>query len=225
MNSQSVSSPGPKQGRLPIDRPPSYRIEDFVAGPSNAVARGLLEPVSAWDEGRIALVGPAGCGKTHLARVWAVRQDAIWVGPEMTDLTPLRGRAAVVENADSFAAHEVLFHLINMAAPASPLLLTARTAPVMWRTTVPDLRSRLNALHVVQIAPPDDVVLAGLLRKLFRERNIVPIDDVIPYLLSRLERSAPAAMRAVREIDALADAEGRNITRAFVQKFFDKENK
>ena len=71
---------------------------------------------------------------------------------------------------------------------------------------------------MAELAEPDDAVLAGLLAKFFRERNIRPAEDVTPYLLRRMERSAPAARDLVERLDAAADAAGRPVTRALARE-------
>lgn len=115
-----------------------------------------------------------------------------------------------------------MFHLLNVTGPGATLLMTARTPPREWTCALPDLRSRLNALWIVELSPPDDDVLSGLLTKFFRERNIRPEPDVIPYLLRRIERSAAAASDIVAMIDEAADVERRGVTRAFARGVLDR---
>ncbi|MBV9511355.1 MAG: chromosomal replication initiator DnaA, partial [Caulobacteraceae bacterium] len=138
------------------------------------------------------------------------------------DLGLLSGRPVLLEDADRRKSDELLFHLINMAgAPGGGLLLTARAAPSGWETALPDLRSRLNALAVAELPPPDDVVLEGLLRKFFREHHILPSDDLVAYLLRRIERSAPRAREVVQKLDEAADAEQRPVTRALARQILE----
>src|SRR5262249_46357270 len=127
-------------------------------------------------------------------------------------------------DADRAGHDEALFHLINMAGEGGGLLLTARRAPSAWNAALPDLRSRLNALVVAEIGPPDDAVLEGVLRKFFRERNIRPAEDVYPYLLRRIERSVPAALEIVTRLDEFADAEQRDITRNLARQILENED-
>jgi chromosomal replication initiation ATPase DnaA len=91
---------------------------------------------------------------------------------------------------------------------------------------LPDLRSRLNALMVAEIAAPDDDVLRGVLRKFFRERNIRPHDDVYPYLLRRMERSIPGASEIVRRLDETEDGRMRPVSRVLAREILgdDMEN-
>jgi chromosomal replication initiation ATPase DnaA len=206
------------QQRLPFGEAASLTRRDFIVSPANAEAVETLDAWPAWPGGRLALVGPEGSGKTHLARVWAERADAVVFDRGRGELATMAGRAVLVEDADRRPADETLFHLINMADAGSSLLLTGRTPPIRWATDLPDLRSRLNALMVASLRPPDDAVLEGVLLKLFTERNIRPGRDVVAYLLRRIERSVPAVRDVVDRIDEKAGAEGREITRPLARE-------
>ena len=93
-----------------------------------------------------------------------------------------------------------------------------------WPTTLPDLRSRLNALHVAELGPPDDELLEGVLQKFFRERLIRPSDDIFPYLIRRMERSVPVALALVEKLDEAADAEHRPISRALARQIIEGDS-
>lgn len=212
------------QLRLNLTRDPAYRRENFVVSPVNAVAQGLLDGWRLWPAGVAALVGPEGSGKTHLAQMWAQDADAVIVRAALGDFTPLQGRPILIENADAWPDEDALFHLINMAAAGGALLLTSRTAPRDWSADLPDLRSRLNGLQVIEIGAPDDDALAGMVRNLLTQRNIVPADDLIPYLLSRMERSYPAAQDLVARLDETAQARGREVNRALAIEVLEVDN-
>lgn len=211
-----------RQLRLDLSRAPSYRREDFVVSPANAQAVAAIDAWPEWPNGGLALCGPEASGKTHLASAWARKSGAL-VLHQAVDLEAARDRPILIEEADAWPDPESLFHLLNMAAAGQSLLLTSRLRPTAWKTDLPDLRSRLNALPVVEITEPDDALLQGLMLKLFRERHIRPADDVAPYLLRRMERSAPAARALVDRIDEAASAEGRAITRVLVRQILEIE--
>jgi chromosomal replication initiation ATPase DnaA len=218
------------QLRLKLDRAPSFRREDFIPSAATEEALRLLDTWPAWRGGALALVGPEGSGKTHLATAWSERAQATWltagVPVSPRDLERLEDRPVVVEDADRAGADigwgETLFHLINMAArPGGGLLLTARAAPAQWSAAVPDLRSRLNALPVATLGEPDDAVLQALLDRFFRERNIRPADDLLSYLTYRMERSVAKAREIVARLDETADAEHRPITKALARQILE----
>lgn len=195
-----------RQLRLPLQHDPSFRREDLVVSPANAEAVRLVDAWPAWPGGVLALVGPAGSGKSHLAQAWA---------------TQAGGAAVLIENADTFADEDQLFHLINAAPLSGGLLLTSRRRPITWIAALPDLRSRINAISVAELHEPDDALLEQVILKLFREHNIRPTDDVLPYMLRRIERSVPAARQLVQSIDETADALGRPVTRALVRQILE----
>ena len=178
-----------------------------------------------WHAGCLALVGPEGAGKTHLARAWARQSGATVVKADQSgvaDLAALLGKPVLVEDADAGASDDMLFHLINMAGePGGGLLLTARTPPSAWAAALPDLRSRLNAMAVAELPPPDDLILEGVLRKFFREHHILPGDDLIAYLVRRIERSVPVARDVVQRLDEAADIDQRPVTRALARQILE----
>lgn len=212
----------PTQIQLPLTSPPRYAREDFAVSPSNADAVAAADRWPDWPEGRLALVGPAGCGKTHLARAWAAAADAVVVDPrEPVDLSALRGRAVLVEDADRApeAFGETLFHILNMAGvDGGTVLLTGRAPPVGWTASVADLRSRLNALTVAMIAEADDVVLEAVLRRAFAADWWKPEPDFYPYLLTRLPRSAAEAQAMAALLIEAAATGRRAMTKALARQ-------
>lgn len=214
----------PKQLRLHLNKEPAYRRQDFVLSPANAAAVGTLDIWRMWPGGSAALIGPEGSGKTHLARLWIEDAGALALKLPPPELGALQGRTLLIEDADSWPDQESLFHLINMAAIGGALLMTSRLPPKDWPATLPDLRSRLNAMQVIELLPPDDEALAGVLRNLFAQRNIVPADDLIPYLLKRMERSFSAAQRTAALLDEAAAARGREVNRALAVQVLEVDN-
>ena len=201
--------------------------EAFFVTPATAAAHAAVMGDLPWPGGKLALVGPEGSGKTHLLRLWAAREGAaILTGADLPGLPPpLPGAAIALDDADRLppAAEEAFFHLHNhLGATAGRLLMTARRPPARWPVALPDLASRLQASSLVTLGDPDDRLLALLLARFMAERQILPAAGVIPYLVSRMERSAAAAGRIVAALDAAALAEGRGVTRALARAVLDK---
>jgi chromosomal replication initiation ATPase DnaA len=211
----------PDQMRLPLQRDLPEGAEGFVVSDCNHAAVQALE---AWPNligGVIALYGPPGCGKSRLAQIWAERVSAVALhGAEAALIDPLEleGRPVLLDQAMD-ADDETLFHLINLAqAPGGAMLMVSEPPPGAWSATLPDLRSRLDAIFSVAIEAPDDAVLAAILDARFAERGIRPMKDVVPYLVRRIDRSAAAAADVVERLDALH----KPVTRALAREALDE---
>jgi chromosomal replication initiation ATPase DnaA len=203
---------------LALRRLPVFDRARFIVSDRNREAVAAVDSWPDWPGGRLVLIGPEGSGKSHLALAWAARAGAFVAREADLDLARLPVGPILLEDVDRGVDHDALFHLINRADAGGSLLMTARTAPRLWPAGLPDLRSRLNALFAVEIGPPDDAVLEGLLLRFFRDRHIRPDSDLLSYLLRRMERSATAAQALVARLDEAADASGRPITRALARE-------
>lgn len=210
----------PRQLTIPLETPPLHTRAAFVESAANAQALALLDRWPAWPGGVLALVGPEGGGKTHLAAIWAAQAGAARYSPG-ADLTALDGRPVLVEDADR-AGDEALFHLINRAPTDGGLLLTARTRPASWSSALPDLRSRLNALTVAELGEPDDALLIAVLEALFREKLHRPAPELYEYLLKRMPRSIAVAREMVRLLDQAAGEQGRPLNRSLAKDVLDQ---
>ena len=135
-------------------------------------------------------------------------------------------RALLVEDLHAGIADErVLFHLLNLVREHKlSMLLTSRTPPGELEVQLPDLRSRLRALPVVAIAPPDEVLLKAVLVKHFTDRQLAVEPDLIGYLASSMERSMEAAAAIVAEIDRAAMASHRKVTRALAAEVLARQH-
>jgi chromosomal replication initiation ATPase DnaA len=70
----------------------------------------------------------------------------------------------------------------------------------------------------VTIHPPDETLLAAILIKQFADRQIRVGEDVIAYVLPRMERSFAAAREIVARADRLALVEKSRISIALMRK-------
>jgi chromosomal replication initiation ATPase DnaA len=210
----------PRQLALALGHHTSFAREDFLAGPSNETALGLIERWPDWPDRLAVVVGPEGSGKSHLAAIWADAVGARFLAArslaEASLPAALSTGALVIEDVAGNAVDErALFHLINLAREeAAFVLVTAATAPSGWTLRVPDLASRLRALPVVELGPPDDALLRALMVKLFADRQLAVDESLLAYLMNRIERSFAAARAVVEQLDREALRLHRPVTRA-----------
>jgi chromosomal replication initiation ATPase DnaA len=205
--------------QLPLDfaHRPALGRDDFLVAPCNEAAIAWLDRWPDWPAPALALHGPPGSGKTHLAHVWQSRSAARLIDPDalVVERVPMLlgdATAAIIDDAER-AAEAPLLHLYNLLAERRGcLLVVAREAPARWSIRLADLRSRLVASPAVMVVPPDEALIGALLIKLFADRQIAVGEEVIAYLTLHLERSFEEVRRAVAALDAAALAEHRRIT-------------
>ena len=169
---------------------------------SNEAALAWLARAQDWPDHRLLLWGEAGCGKTHLLHVWAARVGArLLPGPSLAGMTFPPPGALAIDDAD-LAEETALFHLLNAAREQRcSVLLTARLPPSRWRILLPDLRSRMRSLTVVEIGRAEDSLLRALLARLLADRQLAVPAPLQERLLLRLPRTPAALREAVTRID------------------------
>src|SRR3954453_16095571 len=218
----------PRQLAFALPHAESFAREDFLCGNLNAAALRLIEQWPDWPDRVLALVGPEGAGKSHLAAIWAevagARRGSGGALGAADLLGELATAALVVEDAGNEFDERALFHLINLVRQEQAhLLITARAAPVAWRAALPDLASRLRAIPVVALDPPDDALLRAVMVKLFADRQLAVDESLIGYLAARIERSFAGARAAVHELDREALRQQRPVTRALAAELMARE--
>jgi len=224
--------PSGRQYPLDLGHRQAWGLDDFLVAASNQDAVEWLDRWPDWPGHALALHGPAGSGKTHLAHVWEARVGASGATVQLMEATELKavnvamlaanGAAVVVEHGDKNVDEKALLHLFNLLKETGGhLLLTSREAPSRWPMTLPDLGSRLSAIPIAELRPPDDDLLEAVLVKLFHDRQLTVDRPVVAYLLSRMERSFDAARHLADTIDREALAEGRRITVPFVRQILE----
>lgn len=170
---------------LPLAHRRAADPQRIVVGNANQSVIEALQDPAAWPFRTAILTGPGRSGKSLLAR-WFAGQD----------------KGDVVDGADQIDETD-LFHRWNRAQEdGRPLLLISDAQP--WDIALPDLRSRLGAALHLEIAAPDDAMVAGLMDSLAEQRALVLGEGALTYLAPRAVRSFADIERLVATIDRLS---------------------
>lgn len=209
----------PRQIPLDFSHAEGRSRDHLVVSEANKAAVALVDRWPDWPSPVVVLAGPAGSGKSHLGAIWREMSGAAILDSRNVGETAARagGRPAFfIDDADAGGLDETgLFHAINaVRTEGGHMLLTARRFPAAWGVRLPDLASRLKAAATVEIAEPDDMLLAGVIAKLFADRQVEVEPHVVQYLVRRIERSLGTAMRVVERLDRAGLEQKSRITRA-----------
>ena len=184
-----------KQLPLEISFGSSVSRENFIVSECNALALASIDQWPDWPGGcrALNLVGPRGAGKSHLASIWqsmiqkSHRLDGLQANVAPPDLAfyVLNGVAA-----NAVWDEETLFHCFNRCVDDKGGILLLSSIPVgQMNWCLPDLRSRMRAVNLARIGPPNDELLYELLNKYFLERQMAAPPEMLAYIVSRMERS------------------------------------
>jgi chromosomal replication initiation ATPase DnaA len=208
----------PAQLILPIEPRANLKRTDFIVAPGNERALAFLESFPAWPAPAAALFGPPASGKSHLVSIWVERAGASILSAAALALTEPPSGPLVVEDIDAAPGSAQEARLFGLFERSAPLLLTARTPPIAWTATLPDLISRYRSMLAFELGEPDDALLSRLAAKLFADRQLVVPQAVIRRIIESLERS-PAALRDfVARADAQALSEKRAINLGLIRE-------
>ena len=211
---------------------PSLGREDFMVAECNIDAVKAIDMWPQWPYFAICLSGDAGCGKTHLANVFAQRVACETSKPyripfvkaqslnrELVNQVYESSHQIVIEDLQELKNQEALFHLYNTYRDmGGNILFTSEVAPARINFSLADLRSRMNIVPIYEIKKPDDELLMALLLKLFNDRQINPSPELLNYLLSNMQRSFAYARKLVEEIDNISLERKRAVSVAIARE-------
>ena len=210
----------PRQLAFALPHAESLTRDNFLEGPANEAGLALIDSWPDWPNRVMLLVGPEGSGKSHLAAIWAEQAGARSTSAHALTAAnvpaELATGALVVEDLRAAAFDErALFHLLNLGREdEASILITARLPPSAIEIELRDLRSRLRAVPIVSLLPPDDHLFRALIVKFCADRQLAVDEQVVGYLVTRLERSYAAARQAIELLDREGLRLGRPVTRA-----------
>lgn len=198
--------------------------DDFVLSSSNSNAYKLVKKWPHWNSHAILIYGPQGSGKSHLAKIWQSRTEAVFLNAHdvykhSAVIAKSENKRFILDDVERIHDEVSLFHMFNSIKEISgSLLVTASRHPSNLQIRLPDIKSRLCAIPSAGVNNPDDELLRQILFKQFTDRQLkVPL-EVIDYLISRMERSFPALYRTVEALDKNAMLEKKSITVPFARK-------
>ncbi|HRI76103.1 MAG TPA: DnaA/Hda family protein [Alphaproteobacteria bacterium] len=214
-----------KPQQLPFDlgHRTAFARDDFWVSGCNSDAVAWLDKYPDWPAPLLFVYGPRASGKTHLLKIWQNETGgAVFDAANIDSLPP----AVIIDDIDKLvgdsAREEALFHLYNIQKErGGHILAAAETPPRGWRFVLRDLESRFLAAPAVAVGSPDDELMAVVLTKLFSDRQIFVPQEVVQFLLPRLQRSFAAMRDVVADIDHKALAEKRKVTVPLVREIFD----
>ena len=212
--------------QLPLDFPvnSSHDANDYKASPANIAAFKYIGNWPNWTMNALLLYGPAKSGKTHLSHIFQKKSAAQIIterdiSKHDTHVLLAHHKSFVFENIESLRDEAALLHCFNRIMEAKGfLLLTSQINPVNLNIRLADLKSRVLSIPSFALTTPDAELLPILLLKAFSDRQLKISNEIVDYIIPRIERSFQEVQKVVSIIDRAALAEKKTITIPFIKR-------
>jgi chromosomal replication initiation ATPase DnaA len=192
--------------------PPRMTRDSYVVSSSNEGAVRTIEAWIASPERLLVVCGPAGSGKTHLARILAAETGARMIPAARLDAVGPIGGALILDDIDRAANPAGVLALASEAlAGGGRLVLVGRGEPRDWAGGLRDLETRLNAATRIDLVEPDEALLKAVILKLFSDRQLRASEAIAAYAAARIGKTFAAADNFVTGLDASSIEAGEGI--------------
>jgi DnaA-homolog protein len=212
----------------------SNDLASFLPG-ENQELFNLINIISKKEQAhRLYLWGASGTGKTHLLQ--AVCKQATESELQVAYI-PLKQLAEIsfemlhdlgelnlvcIDDLECVAGHvewqQGLTWLYNeLRDNDHSMIISGNMSPKNIELEIEDLKSRLSWDQVVKIKSPDDELKVQILKQKANARSFELTDDVVEYLIRRVDRNLGSLMDVLDKIDHASLAAKRKITVPFVK--------
>ena len=196
----------------------------FIIGACNAMAADWIDRWPEWPGMIRSLIihGPRSSGKTHLASIWTETSGA-------TTLTHLKDGIDHLDPAKHYVLDGiaptsdwpddmVFLALTRFTGAAGSLLMLADQSPASMPWKLADVASRLAVINTAQITTPDDAMLHDLLQKLADDKGLALDEDIITYIVKRMERRYESAVHTIQALDEMSITEKKKVNLSMARK-------
>tara|TARA_Y100001936_G_C16016343_1_gene636696 strand:+ start:603 stop:1283 length:681 start_codon:yes stop_codon:yes gene_type:complete len=218
--------------QLTIDMPKRTALnrEDFLVNDRNKSAVEFIDNFYKKPIKLGILIGPKGCGKTHLVNVLCNSLKGIdwsFLSSENKDIYNIfnKNDVIIIEDINNFNSkqkEEFLFHSINLSREFNKsLLLTSSLKVSKLNFKTLDLVSRLEAMNTAFIEEPDDTLMEALIIKLFNDRQLLVKPSTVNFLMQRIERSYLGISEIIELIDKVSLSQKKSVSVKLIKTLID----
>ncbi len=198
---------------LPLKSEISYSPEGFIRNLEQEEVLNYYDGSLDVPMHGLYIYGLPKSGKTQLVHLFA--SQGMKIVSCVEDVFKMKDQGTVL--IDNLLSEVDLFHMMNhiLSLHGKVLLFTSF---IPDEIALPDLRSRLKLLKMIQIKNPSQEFMKILFFKQFGDHQITVHEDVIDFLLTRLQREYGVIYQTVETLSEASTINKRAITIPFVKE-------
>lgn len=210
---------------FPFSNGPSYALADFFTSSSNQHAFDYIKQWPNWPNLGMAILGPTGSGKTHLAHIWQSLSGARFFDLNK-DSDSLKSFQIVQTEPlifdEQFPGDVDFFHLLNMLRDKKISFLILNKTPFSQKQIhLKDLLSRLINIPSFTLQEPDDDLLKAMILKQCADAQIVISEPILKYITTHVNRSYEGVALFCKKLIHAIQVQRHNLTLPLVKTVLD----
>ena len=186
-------------------------LSNFYVNETNVEAFKTLDKSDLFN--KIFLFGPKKSGKTHLANIWANKNNALKYSKNLENIIT-NNKNILIDDFFFNLNEEEVFHILNHCNNLNlKILITSHLDLYEYNFKLMDLKSRLKTFHYIKINNPNDDMSMIILTKLLTEKQfIIKNKEIFEFLIKRVNRSYEEIYNLAEKMDNLSLEKKRQLT-------------
>ena len=193
---------------LDFDHNIEFNEYDYYVSRSNYLAFNLIQSWPKWERKILNISGDTFSGKTHLAKIFQYKSNALYLGYSDINEDALKkiklNETIIIDDFEKIKNENLLYSLFNLIYQDNKylLILSNRTISKM-NYNLDDLNSRAKNCIFAQIENPDDDLIFAIIVKSFSDRQIKLEKKLLEFIIKRIERSYGKIYEFIYKVDEL----------------------
>ena len=194
---------------LDFDHNIEFNKHDYYVSRSNYLAFNLIQNWPKWERKILNISGDIFSGKTHLAKIFQYKSNALYLGYSDINEDALKkiklNETIIIDDFEKIKNENLLYSLFNLIYQDNKylLILSNRTISKI-NYNLDDLNSRAKNCIFAQIENPDDDLIFAIIVKSFSDRQIKLEKKLLEFIIKRIKRSYGKIYEFIYKVDELS---------------------
>ena len=179
------------------------------------------------EDGLTGIVGPNGCGKTHLATILEKKINSLFIQAKDLEekMIPFikSKKCLIIDDYDSNIEENLFYSVLNQSYQTNQYIVVNSIKPIKkLNVKLKDLKSRLDSFIDIGIDLPTDDLIRVILTKSLSDKQIKLEVKLLEYILKNINRSYEEIYNFIHQLDAYSLSSGKSININLIKKVLNK---